>query len=971
MSTNNKNENNLSTTDVYKKLGANEEFVPHSASINELEEKLQTNVVTGLTNDEASRRLDMFGENKLKEAKKKSIILMFLQNFTDPLVILLLICAIISIVFASISQELGDWVEVGIILGVVIINSVIGTAQEAKAEKALDALKKLSSPLCTVKREDKLKEIPASELVVGDLVILEEGRIIPADLRFIQSIDLKSDESSLTGESVPVSKDVESVALDTPIADQACMGRMSCPISYGRGAGIVTSTGMNTEIGKIAGMLNDSSNDETPLQKKLKKLSKFLGIICIVVCVLMLIVSICWNISNLKEEWFHLVKEAIAVAVAAIPEGLPAVVTIVLAMGVSKMVKVNTIVRKLPSVETLGSVTTVCSDKTGTLTQNRMTIKEVYIDGQTLNADEATLEQVELIARGMMLCSNASINGDRYGDPTELALLDYAFKHGMEKEIIESTSHPRVNEMPFDSVRKMMSTQHLVEGDKKIIYTKGAMDQILKNATHILCNGEIRPITQEDIEQIEQASKEMASKALRVLAFAIHEDEEINESNLVYVGMVGMIDPPRPEAKGAVQEFKNAGIRTIMITGDHRDTALAIGRELDIAQEESQCCSGDELNLLNEEELKEKVKTTNIFARVSPENKVQIVNALRANGEIVSMTGDGVNDAPSLKQADIGIAMGITGTDVAKGAADMILTDDNFASIKSAVEEGRGIFVNIKKSIFFLLSSNFAEVLIMFTAALCGFPTPLLAIHILFVNLVTDSLPAVALGRDDKQKDIMKEKPRNPKDGIFAHGGFAFCLGYGAVIFVITTIAFFIPIWQYLGTSGATINTYVTGSIADQITNLGGTMSSGFTTVNVNLTGVNFQDFIYNFDNLLKSVDPARAQELILSHHAVLDKAQTYAFTTLAVSELFHMLGMTDIKRSVINIYKNKNYMLWVSFAFGLGLQVLITEVNVFAGAFQVTPLAYYEWFYLIAICAVPLIIHECLVPVFKNRQVL
>ena len=552
---------------------------------------------------------------------------------------------------------------------------------------------------------------------------------------------MKIDESSLTGESVPVEKDANIVLSNSvPIADKVNMAYMSTPISYGRGEGIVVAKGAKTEIGKIANMLSNNEAEKTPLQKRLAELSKILGIICVVVCVLMLIIGLLHNIPAFKNwESFNpvfseLLVMSISVAVAAIPEGLPAVVTIVLAMGVTRMVKVNTIVRKLPSVETVGAVSVICTDKTGTLTQNRMTVKKVCVNNITYNVNDIKgNDDAKFLAKGMMLCSNASIKGTRFGDPTELALLDYAKIFGLEKEQVEKDSEPRIDELPFDSIRKLMSTQHKVN-DKYVVYTKGALDSILKKVTRISINGIVRKISNQDIKNINESASKMAKEAYRVLAFAYHESSKINEDDLIFVGLVGMIDPPRLEAKDAVYKLKQAGVKTAMITGDHKDTAFAIAKEIGIANNIEECLSGDEINKLSADELKEKVSSVSVFARVSPQNKVDIVKAYKANDNIVAMTGDGVNDAPSLKAADIGVAMGITGTDVAKNSADMVLTDDNFASIEKAVEEGRGIYANIKKSILFLLSSNFGEVMTMFFAVLIGFPMPLLAIHILYLH---------------------------------------------------------------------------------------------------------------------------------------------------------------------------------------------------------------------------------------------
>ena len=980
------------------------EFKAYCHTPEEVCEHFQTDPNDGLSSEEVQKRFAKYGPNKLEEGKKVPFIIKLLKQFIEPMVIVLLIAALISLAIFIFHTASGDeseeWIDCIVILAIVIINALIGAIQEQKAEQSLEALKKLSSPTCTVKRDGKLCNIKAEELVPGDLVILEEGVIIPADVRLITSVDMKSDESSLTGESVPAEKDARAVlGEDTLVADQATIGHMSCPISYGRGTGIVIGTGMNTEMGKIANMLTNSEDEETPLQKKLAVLSQQLGLICLIIVVVTFLVGViaaliqagtAGNWSEIGENILELFENAIALAVAAIPEGLPAIVTIALALGVGKMVKVNTIVRKLPSVETLGSVTVVCSDKTGTLTQNRMTVKKVYQDGVIYDADKAV--SPNFLATGMMLCSNASINGDRYGDPTELALLDYAYALGIEKEETEATSQPRVDELPFDSVRKMMSTENMLNG-RKIIYTKGALDSILKHTEYIDINGQVRPITPEDIETINRASSEMASQAFRVLAFAYRFNdggERLSETHLIYKGMVGMIDPERPEAKPAVSTFKKAGIRTVMITGDHKDTAFAIAKNLGIADDINQCMSGDEINALDEQGLQEKVNTTNVFARVSPENKVQIVKALKANGNIVSMTGDGVNDAPSLKAADIGIAMGITGTDVAKSAADMVLTDDNFASIEKAVEEGRGIFSNVKKAIFYLLSSNFAEVLVMFFFTILtafskyGVILPLATLHILWINLITDSLPAIALGMDDKEKGIMDQKPRDPKDGVFAHGGLKFTLFYGAIIFLITAIAFFLPVFEHMGDVQAGMTFILDGKEIQLDSGWEWSLNGFFNCMNSSATYLNEageevvvhigvqmsgnQWVPYNIAYATEeALDEIQFSAGVLNVH---EQAQTFAFTVLAMAQVFHMVGMTDIKHSFINVFKGKNWMLLVSFVFGFAMQVLVTEVNGMNMVFGTTHLQWFEWFELLGFAIVPLVVHEICAPIFRAKNV-
>lgn len=856
----------------------------------------------GLSEAEARERLAKNGPNRLQEGKKKSKLSMFLSQLRDPMIYILFAAALISIFL----RELGD---AAIILFVVLLNAVVGTVQEAKAEQSLEALKKLSSPTALVRRDGRLLEVPAEELVAGDIVILEAGRVIPADLRLTAAVNLKIEESALTGESVPSEKDAQFIAQGkTGIGDRVNMAFSSTSVTYGRGEGIVTAVGMDTEIGKIAQMITGSKDEMTPLQKRLAELGKLLGILAVGICVAMFVIALIQH-RNIPE----MLLTAISLAVAAIPEGLPAVVTIVLALGVQRMVKVNTIVRRLPSVETLGAVSVVCSDKTGTLTQNVMTVTKVYNGGVLKDVSQLSPQTDSLFLEGFILCNDASTaNGARVGDPTELALLDMGDHLEISREELEKTM-PRINELAFDSVRKMMTTVHRLESGQVAAFTKGALDSVLPRCTGLYETGGVRPITQADREKIQSASAQMAQMALRVLALAVRTGcEDASEEQLAFVGLVGMIDPPRPEAAAAVDSFRNAGITTVMITGDHRDTAFAIAKELGIAQSEDQCVSGSQLDQMSQEDLEQRVESLRVFARVSPEHKVRIVHAFQSHGMIVSMTGDGVNDAPSLKAADIGVAMGITGTDVAKGAADMVLTDDNFATIEKAVEEGRNIYGNIKKSVQYLLSSNLGEVAAMFTSIVAGLASPLKAIHILWVNLITDTLPGLALGVDEKAPDIMDQPPRDPKESLFAKGGMALTVFYGLVIGTITLAAFLYSPIRHLMEAGQ---------------------------------GISFAGI-----------------RAMLADPDILIHAQTYAFTTLGMSQLFHAIGMRNVNRSIFRMNHLKNKLMILAFFLGFVLQIAVTEIPLLTALFGTVELRLVEWVDLALLSMVPLVCHELIV---------
>ena len=780
---------------VYRQL---DDILFHTRSEQEVLEDLYSSQ-DGISDEEALKRKEVYGNNEIAEGKSKTIVGMFIEQFKNFMVIILLVAAVIS----AFMHEITDTV---IILFVVVINAVLGVIQESKAEKALAALKKMSSPHVKVKRAGEVKQINTEDVVPGDIVLLEAGDVVPADMRLLQCASLKIEEAALTGESVPVDKVVSKIdKADIVIGDRKNMAYSGSSVTYGRGLGLVTGIGMGTEVGKIASHLSNTESQETPLQKKLGEMTKYLTIGILAISIIIFFVGVLQG-----RDYFEMFLTAVSLAVAAIPEGLPAVITIVLAMGVQKMAKRNSIVRKLSSVETLGSTEIICSDKTGTLTQNKMTVKEVYLDGGIKNAGDfdETNKSFAVFVHSLVLCNDSRttrVDKDKanfMGDPTETALAYFASEKGIQKDSIDKLV-PRVDEIPFDSERKLMTTIHQINGVNRAI-TKGAPDVLLERCNRIFEGGEIKPLTKERADSIVEGNGAMAGKALRVLAVAIKDMEEMPgeitsdnvEKDMVFVGLVGMIDPPRPEVKEAVRVCAEAGIRPIMITGDHRDTAAAIAMELGIIKNEEEVITGSELNKISEEEFETLVTKFSVYARVSPEHKVRIVNAWKKRGKIVGMTGDGVNDAPALKAADIGIGMGITGTDVAKGVSNMVLADDNFATIVIAVEEGRKIFSNIRKAIQFLLSSNLGEVVTLFVATMLNW-TILLPIHILWVNLVTDTLPALALGVEKAEKDVMKQKPRRAKSSFFSDGVGTSIVYQGLFKGMLTLLAFYLGLRFY------------------------------------------------------------------------------------------------------------------------------------------------------------------------------
>lgn len=855
----------------------------------------------GLTSEQARRRSAETGKNKLAEGKKTPLILRFLSQFADPMIIILIAAAVISAITSVLQKEFPS--DVIIIMFVVIVNAILGVYQESKAEKAIEALQKMAAATTKVLRDGKVCEIPSEDLTVGDVVLLEAGDAVPADGRIFESASLKIEESALTGESVPVNKFIKAIGLegqkDVPLGDRKNMMYMGSTVVYGRGKAVITSIGMDTEMGKIAGALSSAKDEQTPLQKKLGQLSKILSFIVLGICVFMfafdivraLVTGTEMNLDFLLGSFML----AVSLAVAAIPEGLAAVVTVVLSIGVTNMSKKNAIIRKLTAVETLGCAQIICSDKTGTLTQNKMTVVEHYCDNE------------KMLAEGMALCTDVNLDddGNLVGEPTEMALVAYSMSLGMNKnELLKSA--PRVGEAPFDSNRKMMSTIHKT-ADGILQFTKGAPDEILKHCTRIFKNGEVSPLTDADREAVLKKNKEFADRALRVLACGykqlscVPEDQSPDniENELVFCGLVGMIDPVRPEVKAAIEECRGAGIRPIMITGDHKDTAVAIALELGIIKDKSEAITGAELDDISDEDFKEKVTQYSVYARVQPEHKVRIVNAWKSRGMITAMTGDGVNDAPSIKSADIGVGMGITGTDVTKNVADMVLADDNFATIVSAVEEGRRIYDNIRKSIQFLLSSNLSEVMAIFTANLLGF-TILKPVHLLWINLVTDCFPALALSMEKGEKDLMKRPPRKSSDGIFA-GGVGFDVVYqGLFVTLLTLAAYFIGHfmeagrWEITESADGMTMAFLTMSMCEIFHSFNMRSQHG-STVSMLLHG-SFNKYIFG-STVLSLITTALVIEVPFL-------ADAFDFTTIDAREFFTALGLAFLIIPLVEIVK-------------------------------------------------------------------
>ena len=871
--------------------------------MSELYQRTQDDILTelessasGLSKEQAEERLERYGENKLAEAKKTTVLQRFFQQLKDPMLLILLAAAAVSAVTNALSGE--SFTEVFIILVVVLLNAVLGVIQESKAEAAIEALQSMTAAKCKVLRGGELKVIESSRLVPGDVVVLEAGDAVPADGRLLESASLKIEEAALTGESVPVNKAVEVIFDgDVPLGDRRNMCYMGSTVVYGRGRAVVTATGMGTEMGRIAGVLAQTEQEQTPLQRKLSQLGGVLSKLVLGICVFIFVFDLLVAGDFSLDSVLRTFMVAVSLAVAAIPEGLATVVTVVLSIGVTNMSKRNAVIRRLTAVETLGCTQVICSDKTGTLTQNKMTVIEHY-------------GPVDKLAAAMTLCCDAVYSPDgAQGEPTEAALVNFGAANGQIKPELEN-EQPRVAEAPFDSMRKMMSTVHKC-GDSYIQYTKGAPDEVLKCCTSYLDSGEVLPLTDEKRQEILSVNHAMADRALRVLAAAERRWDALPgdcspanlEHELCFIGLTGMIDPVRPEVKAAIDECRRAGIRPIMITGDHKDTAVAIARELGIIDDASQAIEGRELNRLSDDELDRVIDKYSVYARVQPEHKVRIVSSWRRRGMITAMTGDGVNDAPSIKSADIGVGMGITGTDVTKNVADMVLSDDNFATIVDAVGEGRRIYDNIRKTIQFLLASNMSEVVGVFVATLMGF-TLLNPVHLLFINLITDCFPALALGLERGEPDIMDRPPRKASDGIFA-GGLGVDIAYQGVLIAVITLASYI---------------------------IGHCMEAGH--------------FAWP--------------------HGISDDGMTMAFLTMNMCEILHSFNMRSQRRSIFTLHGH-NKLLWVAMLAALALTTIVLEVPAIAAAFGFTPVDWNEYAVALGLAILVVPIVE-LVKLFQRR---
>ena len=884
----------------------------HNMSIEEALKALNTSIDHGLTTKEAKRRQQTYGKNNLEVKKGKSLFKKFISQFADFMIIILIFAAVLSFIVSYMDGE-PDFIDPVIIMLIINLNATLGVLQETKAEKALEALKKLSAPTAHVLRDKKFHEIDAAELVPGDIILLETGCFVPADARLLSSINLKVEEASLTGESHPVEKEAEvRLKSDTNLADRINLVLSTSTITYGRGLAVVTETGMNTQVGHIAKLIMEDETPMTPLQKRLAKTGKVLGTAALIICVIIFILGI------LKQlPIFDMFMTSVSLAVAAIPEGLPAIVTIMLSLGVQRMAKKNAVIRKLPAVETLGSATVICSDKTGTLTQNVMTVTELC----SLNGKEKLSGEFgSFLLSHAALCNDAILQQENKqisvsGEPTEKALVLAAYHAGANKLNLDST-YKRVSEIPFDSARKLMTTVHKAPDNTYRSITKGAFDFLLNKCTHIYQNGKQYPLTNTERSRLTALNNSMTERALRVIAVSYKNlTEPVKkplpselENNLTFIGLIGMIDPPREEVKDAVLLCRQAGIKPVMITGDHVLTAKAIAKELGILTSQSEAITGDELSRLDSESLNQVIDRYSVFARVSPEHKVRIVKAFQSKGEVVAMTGDGVNDAPALKAADIGCAMGIAGTDVAKNASDMILTDDNFATIVSAVKEGRGIYDNIRKAVHFLLSSNIGEILTIFVAILLGLPTPLVAVQLLWVNLVTDSLPAISLGVEPAEKDIMKKKPIPPNKGMFADGLALKILFEGVMIGSLALTAFVI--------------------------------------------GFRFFDQRALFDSLSHQLSGGEPGVYIPW------VGRTMAFAVLSLSQLFHAFNMRS-NHSLAEIGLFTNRKLIYSFLICSALQIAVITIPPLATIFQVVPLTFRQWALVLLLSMMPIVVVE------------